>query len=78
MFDYPNVEAIAGYLIQELAKELTPGVEPVPPSAGTEARLPTLAARTPVESDRAAEIESLSDDEVEALLLQKLESMEST
>lgn len=58
IFDYPSIDDIAGYL-QKIALVDGP--------ASTAARPAAVTPQT-----RAAEIEALSDEEIEALLLQKL------
>lgn len=62
MFDYPTVEAIARYL----EREMFDGEKPTPTQPRPEASQPALSA---------GEIEQLSEDEVEALLLKKLDGM---
>ena len=62
-FDYPTIHALADYLLNELTKTVSPPVEP-----STAAAEEQEAAGT----TRTAEVAGLSDDEVEALLLQKL------
>ena len=62
MFDYPTVEAIARYL----EREMFDGDKPAQTQPRPEAAQPALSAD---------EIERLSEDEVEALLLKKLDGM---
>lgn len=65
VFDYPTIEAIAGYL----AKEILPSAELVSP-VFTEV---LVAQEEPIQP--AIDVTDLSDEEVEALLLKKLESI---
>jgi SAM-dependent methyltransferase len=63
VFDYPTIEAIAGYLSEELfaPAEARPG--------------PAAAPKWSTEDEVMVDITGLSDGEVEALLLKKLEDM---
>jgi SAM-dependent methyltransferase/acyl carrier protein len=63
MFDYPTIASISAFLLDCVSRE--------DPSAGVS---PAVEEREPeVGSDRAQEIAALTDDEAEALLLERLE-----
>jgi acyl transferase domain-containing protein/SAM-dependent methyltransferase/acyl carrier protein len=63
IFDYPTIEAITDFLLQNiLTLEPAPAVQPAAPEIA-----PAPAT--------AAEIEALSDDEVQAMLLEKLKKL---
>jgi hypothetical protein len=70
-FNYPNVAAIAGFLERELA--------PAFPDGGSASVLGTLSASAPpIDGDGvspAGALDSLSEDELEARLLAKLEQI---
>ena len=68
-FDYPTVEAIAGYVSTEVFG-LEPEADEEAQRAAAEEAERDAAARSQV----MAELESLSEDEAEALLLQELEA----
>jgi len=62
MFDYPTIEAIARYLRRQIL--------------GPEAAAPEMPSSADADHARAAaRIAELSDEEAEALLIQKLESL---
>ena len=63
MFDYPTIDAISKYLLQTLDSNGVQGV----PATHVERQSTGSTAK------RAQEIEALSDDEVEARLLKRLE-----
>src|SRR5690606_27911913 len=65
IFDHPTIEAIAAYLLTLLQKDK---VDVRPDSIESEADETTTQEDTPPVSD----IASLSDDEIEALLMKKL------
>jgi SAM-dependent methyltransferase len=62
-FDYPTIEAIAQFLLQQLTRH---GLAATPP-------LPGKARSKDFAGVRAQEVEALSDDEAEAQLLKRLE-----
>jgi acyl transferase domain-containing protein len=64
IFDYPTIEAIARFLEREISGA---------PAATKTAAGP--AAATTVDRDRVHDIAAMSDDDVEALLLKRLESL---
>jgi len=66
MFDYPTIDAIAAHLRQEAL-----ALSPTQPDAAAPAATP--APPTPARSED--EVAQMSDQEVEALLLQRLESL---
>lgn len=57
-FDYPTIQALAAYLLEEI----------IPPAEDT----PAAASQPAPLTSREAEVADLSDEEIEALLLQKL------
>ena len=63
MFDYPSIAAIAGYLLQELFAKA-----PAAPSAAS------AAPATPAGTEKV-DLDSLSEDEVERLMLEKLAAL---
>ena len=63
MFDYPTIASISGFLLDCASCDGPPAV----PSPLLEEQLPESP------SQRAQEIQALSDDEAEALLLKRLE-----
>jgi acyl transferase domain-containing protein len=64
IFEHPTIEAIAAFVIREAGAAPDP-VEPPPADAGPQ----------PVLEEAAARIAHLSEDEVEAMLLKKLETL---
>ena len=64
MFDHPTIEAIATYLAREVF-----GSMPPPPARTSE----TPSEKTEAKSEQ--ELAQMSDEDVEALLLQRLESL---
>jgi acyl carrier protein len=67
-FNYPSVEALAGYLERLIAPQKLPDLE-------TEVAPPTSAAEVP-EGLASGEIEALSDDELEERLLARLRQVQ--
>jgi hypothetical protein len=68
IFDYPTIEAIAGYLVKEV-------LSIAQPANGGTAETQQPVETTPISSELTstpAEIDELSDEEVEAMLLKKL------
>jgi aryl carrier-like protein len=66
VFEHPNIEAIAGLLVRMVAEAN---------GAPVTARAVTSSERAAAVSEAAARIAELSEDEVEALLVKKLESL---
>jgi len=66
VFEHPNIEAIAGLLVRMVAEAN---------GAPFTARAVTPSERAAAVSEAAARIAELSEDEVEALLVKKLESL---
>lgn len=62
LYQYPNIEALTNYLARDLPGN--PGAAPKGPD--------TSPTTTPQTETRAAELAELSDEEAEALLLEKL------
>jgi acyl transferase domain-containing protein/SAM-dependent methyltransferase len=67
VFDYPTIEAIADYLAREVMSMVEPGN-----GAAAEVDAVTIS---PADPQLAVDIGELSDEEVEALLLKKLENI---
>jgi len=63
IFDHPTIDALAAFLINEISDQAADDQPKIRVAQPELARL------------RAAQIEQLSDEEAEALLLQKLETM---
>ena len=66
VFEHPNIEAIAGLLVRMVSEAN---------GAPVTARAVTPSERAAAVSEAAARIAELSEDEVEALLVKKLESL---
>ncbi|MHB9858119.1 type I polyketide synthase [Streptomyces sp. YIM S03343] len=70
---YPTIDALAPFLAERMGIPLDATAAERPPAAPTEAAEPTEAA-APAEPE--LDVEALDDDVVEALLLERLESLE--
>jgi hypothetical protein len=62
MFDYPTIDAIAGYLLERMAPQADASAHPLAGSAG---RNPEVLG--------TARVAAMSDDEIEVLLLERLD-----
>jgi acyl transferase domain-containing protein/SAM-dependent methyltransferase len=69
IFDYPTIDAISDYLLREVLVFDESGINTA------QAEPETPETQTTLQSHTAAEMESLSDDEVEAMLLEKLKKI---
>jgi acyl transferase domain-containing protein/SAM-dependent methyltransferase/acyl carrier protein len=79
IFDYPNVEAIADYLASRVLTLDLVSSQPLSPKSGKAAEISPLVTGRKEERAEAIQavmkIEDLSDEEVEKLLLKKLETI---
>jgi len=73
LFDHPTIADMAAYLLQHLAAGAADPATPSPAGPGADpADGPGPAATPAVAEAREAEVAAMSDDEVEALLMQRL------